>query len=58
MWKLDVTGKEKDGAEKTKEEKDKYHFYVSDLAERLTDFATSILPAEVKETKQINIEEF
>ena len=41
-----------------KEEKDKYHFYVSDLAERFTDFATSILPAEVKETKQINIEEF
>lgn len=37
---------------------EKYQFYVSDLAEKFTDFATSILPNEVKETKKINIEEF
>lgn len=36
----------------------KYHFYVSDLAEKFTSFASSILPGQVKETKQINIEEF
>lgn len=39
-------------------DKEKYQFYVSDLAEKFTDFATSILPNEVKETKKINIEEF
>lgn len=39
-------------------EEDKYRFYVSDLAEKFTDFATAILPEQVKETKQINIEEF
>lgn len=38
--------------------KDQYHFYVSDLAEKFTDFATSILPGAVKETRQINIEEY
>lgn len=38
--------------------KDKYCFYVSDLAEKFTSFATSILPEQVKETKQINIEEY
>lgn len=37
---------------------EKYQFYVSDLADKFTDFATSILPNEVKETRQINIEEF
>lgn len=37
---------------------DKYHFYVSDLAEKFTSFAASILPYQVKETRQINIEEF
>jgi glutamate racemase len=37
---------------------EKYQFYVSDLAEKFTNFATSILPNEVKETKKINIEEF
>jgi len=36
----------------------KYQFFVSDLAEKFTSFATSILPEEVKETRQINIEEF
>lgn len=35
-----------------------YQFYVSDLAEKFTDFATSILPDKVKETKKINIEEY
>lgn len=37
---------------------EQYEFFVSDLAERFTDFATSILPKEVKETKKINIEEY
>lgn len=36
----------------------KYQFFVSDLAEKFTRFATSILPGEVRETRQINIEEF
>ncbi len=39
-------------------EKEKYQFYVSDLAEKFTAFATSILPDEVKETRKINIEEY
>lgn len=38
--------------------KNKYQFYVSDMAERFRDFAKSILPNEVKETYQVNIEEF
>lgn len=37
---------------------EKYRFYVSDLAEKFTAFATSILPDDVKETKKINIEEY
>ena len=37
---------------------EKYQFYVSDLAEKFTDFASSILPEDVKETKKINIEEY
>lgn len=37
---------------------EKYQFYVSDLAEKFTSFAASILPGQVRETKQINIEEF
>ena len=37
---------------------EKYQFYVSDLAEKFTAFATSILPNEVKETRKINIEEY
>lgn len=37
---------------------EKYRFYVSDLAEKFTAFATSILPNEVKETRKINIEEY
>lgn len=37
---------------------EQYQFFVSDLAEQFTDFADSILPNEVRETKKINIEEF
>ena len=37
---------------------EKYQFYVSDLAEKFSDFAGSILPGQVKETKKINIEEY
>ena len=39
-------------------EEEKYQFYVSDLAEKFTAFATSILPNEVKETKKIHVEEY
>ncbi len=39
-------------------EGDKYRFYVSDLAEKFTDFARSILPSEVEETVQIAIEDY
>ena len=35
-----------------------YRFYVSDAAEQFQDFANSILPYDVKMTKQINIEEY
>ena len=35
-----------------------YNFYVSDLAESFQDFASMILPNEVKNTKKINIEEY
>ena len=38
------------------EGQEQYLFYVSDLAEKFTSFATSILPGAVKETRQINIE--
>lgn len=37
---------------------EKYQFYVSDLADQFTSFATAILPNEVKETMKINIEEY
>ncbi len=37
---------------------EKYQFYVSDLAEKFTAFATSILPKQVKETKKIDIENY
>lgn len=37
---------------------EKYQFYVSDLAEKFTAFATSILPVEARETRKINIEEY
>lgn len=37
---------------------EKYQFFVSDLAEKFTDFATSILPNEVKETRKIDIENY
>lgn len=38
--------------------KERYRFYVSDLAEKFTAFATSILPEEVKGTEKIHIEEY
>lgn len=37
---------------------EQYQFFVSDMAEKFTNFATAILPREVKETKKINIEEY
>ncbi len=37
---------------------DKYRFYVSDLADKFTAFATSILPDQIRETKRIAIEEY
>ncbi len=37
---------------------EKYQFYVSDLAEKFTAFATSILPEQVKETRRIAVEEY
>ena len=43
---------------RTLSNEEKYQFYVSDLAEKFRAFATSILPDEVKETVQINIEEY
>lgn len=39
-------------------EGEQYQFFVSDLAEKFTDFATSILPNQVKETKRIEIENY
>ena len=35
-----------------------HEFYVSDMAERFSDFASSIIPGVVKNTGVINIEEF
>lgn len=37
---------------------EKYQFYVSDLAEKFRDFASSILPAEARNTQKIEIEEY
>ncbi|MDD3219100.1 MAG: glutamate racemase [Lachnospiraceae bacterium] len=45
-------------SEGTVEEEFPYRFYVSDAAERFTDFANSILPYDVRITKQIPIEEY
>lgn len=42
----------------TEEEEFPYRFYVSDLAEKFTGFANSILPYDVKMTKKINVEEY
>ncbi len=44
--------------EEEKEQGEKYQFFVSDLAERFTTFASSILPNEVKGTKKIDIEQY
>lgn len=49
-------GSHEHGAEE--KHREQYQFFVSDLAEKFTNFATSILPKEVKETKKINIEEY
>lgn len=35
-----------------------YEFYVSDAAEKFTEFANNILPYDVAATKQVNIEEY
>lgn len=48
---------EKSPEDESKEE-DKYQFFVSDLAEQFTSFATAILPNEVKKTRQIDIETY
>ena len=48
-------GIESDGHE---EEEFPYRFYVSDAEERFQEFAGSILPYDVRMTKQINIEEY
>jgi len=40
------------------ESEKKHQFFVSDMAGKFTDFATSILPNQVWETKKINIEEY
>lgn len=37
---------------------EKYQFYVSDLAEKFRNFASAILPEQVKETREIHIEEY
>lgn len=41
-----------------KEEEFPYRFFVSDMAERFTDFASTILPFDVKSTKKVHIEEY
>lgn len=53
---LEERGLERDGRELLQGEK--YQFFVSDLAEKFTSFATSILPNEVKETRKIDIENY
>lgn len=37
---------------------DRYHFYVSDAADKFKNFANSILPYDIETTRQINIEEY
>ena len=53
---LEERGLERDGAEALQGEK--YQFFVSDLAEKFTSFATSILPNEVKERRKVDIENY
>mgnify|MGYP000568378085 FL=1 len=53
---LEERGLEREGTEPLQGEK--YQFFVSDLAEKFTSFATSILPNEVKETRKIDIENY
>lgn len=45
-------------ADKVEEEEFPYRFYVSDLAEKFTEFANSILPYDVSMTKKIDIEKY
>ena len=45
------------GARPFRTDGEKYQFFVSDLADKFTSFATAILPNEVKSTQKINIEE-
>ena len=49
---LDLTGQE------NAQEEFPYRFYVSDLAEKFTDFANSILPYDVSMTQKIDIEKY
>ena len=44
--------------EKDVKEQEKFQFFVSDLAEKFTSFAASILPNQVGEVRKIDIEEF
>ena len=46
------------GEGRRQEDGAKYQFYVSDMADKFRSFATSILPEEVKQTVQINIEDY
>lgn len=41
-----------------KEEEFPYRFFVSDMAERFTQFASTILPFDVRTTQKVNIEEY
>lgn len=47
-----------DGEIEETEDIEKYQFFVSDLAEQFTSFASSILPNEVQKTKKIDIEKY
>lgn len=40
------------------EEEFPYRFFVSDMAERFTDFANTILPFDVRSARKVNIEEY
>ncbi len=42
----------------TEKEEFPYQFFVSDAAEKFTNFANTILPYDVERTKQINLEEY
>ncbi len=46
------------GREEAGPRKAQYRFYVSDLAEQFSEFAGSILPYDIREAEQIDIEEY